>query len=795
MINQKKILTNYRNMVDKIKKIDFTMLNNEELLDKSNNLKELITTGTTINEIVIEGFALVKEAIKRTLGFEVYDVQLLAALALNDKKLIEMQTGEGKTLTAVFPAYINALYGKGVHVLTFNDYLAKRDANWMKPIYDMLGVNVGFVQENMSLEDKKKAYYSDITYVTAKEAGFDYLRDSIAYSTQELVHRPFYCAIVDEADSILIDEARIPLVIATSTNEKDSEVRKIRDIVVKLEAEIDYTTDEYDMNIFLTENGINKAEKLLRCGNLYDNKNFNLLRLLNSTLYAEVMLKRDIDYIVKNEKIEMVDEFTGRIAKNRHWADGIQAALEVKENLEVQCTSKILAQITLQHFVKLYDNLAGMTGTAMDSEDEFFEYYDLELLIVPPNKKCIRKDLDNIVFTHKEAKYNALVKEVQKINSTGQPILIGTSNVKESTYLAKKLIEVGIRCQVLNAVNDELEAKVIEQAGVLGAVTVSTNMAGRGVDILLGGPDGNEKEKIISLGGLYVIGTNLHESLRIDKQLKGRAGRQGEPGITRFFISLEDDLIVKYGINEMIPKKYYPTLKEEALSNPIFNYKINKAQKVIQAKLSDFRKSLYEYSIILEQQRLYMYDTRMKIISGEVEDNLLNCDYPKLYETLKQKYSEDTIKVFKKNLMLFYLNEYWADYLIKVSNIKDGSQFNVYAGKNPLSEFNRTIIDEFQNLHEEIKLAIKDDYNKLNNSKVTFLEINDRIRNPLSTWTYLMNDNSIDAFMSFLPGIALINLVKSYGLGNIRDCIDLLEFSIRSYLYKLSKKYCIDSVK
>ena len=775
-------------MVDKIKKIDFTMLNNEELLNKSNTLKELITAETMINEIVIEGFALVKEVIKRTLGLEVYDVQLLAALALNDKKLIEMQTGEGKTLTAVFPAYINSLYGKGVHILTFNDYLAKRDANWRRPLYDMLGVNVGFVQENMSLEDKKKAYYCDITYVTAKEAGFDYLRDSIAYSVDELVHRPFYCAIVDEADSILIDEARIPLVIATSTNEKDSEVRKIRDIVVKLEAEIDYTTDEYDMNIFLTENGINKVETLLKCGNLYDNRNFNLLRLLNSTLYAEVMLKRDIDYIVKNDKIEMIDEFTGRIAKNRHWADGVQAALEVKENLEVQYASKILAQITLQHFVKLYDNLAGMTGTAIDSEDEFFEYYDLELLVIPPNKKSIRKDLDNIVFTHKEAKYNALVKEVQRVNSNGQPILIGTSNIKESNYLANKLIEVGIKCQVLNAVNDELEAKVIEQAGRLGAVTVSTNMAGRGVDILLGGPHGNEKEKIISLGGLYVIGTNLHESLRIDKQLKGRAGRQGEPGITRFFISLEDDLIVKYGINEMIPKKHYPALKEEALSNPIFNYKINKAQKVIQGKLSDFRKSLYEYSIILEQQRLYMYDTRMKVMSSEIEDNILECDYPQLYESLKQKYSEDTIKLFKKNLILFYINEYWADYLIKVSNIKEGSQFNVYAGKNPLSEFNKNIIDEFQNLHEEIKLAIKDDYNKLNNAKVTFSEINNRNKNPLSTRTYLINDNSIDAFMGFLPGIALINLVKAYGLGNIRDYIDSLEFSIRSYLYKLSRK-------
>ena len=788
MFRRNKLLINYEKMIMKINKVDFSSLEIDELLTKSKKLKELASKVSCNDEIVVEAFALVKEAIRRTLGFEVYDVQLIAALALYNNKLIEMQTGEGKTLVAVFPAYLNSLANKGVHILTFNDYLAKRDALWMSPVYNLLGVEVSYVQEGMKPTDKKNAYFSDVTYVTAKEAGFDYLRDSIAYSKDELVHRPFYYAIVDEADSILIDEARIPLVIASGTNEKDLKIGKIRSAVIKLDSAIDYKTDEYSINIFLTENGIDKVENILKCGNLYDAKNFNLLRLLNSTLYAEVMLKRDIDYIVKDEKIEMIDEFTGRIAKNRHWADGIQAALEVKEKLEIQCTSKILAQITLQHFVKLYKNLSAMTGTAIDSEDEFFEYYDLDLLIVPPNKNCIRKDLDNIVFTHKEAKYNALVKEIQIINLTGQPILIGTSNVKESTYLANKLRAVGIRCQLLNAVNDELEAKVIEKAGILGEVTVSTNMAGRGVDILLGGPEGIEREKIISLGGLYVIGTNLYESLRIDKQLKGRAARQGEPGMTRFFISLEDDLIVKYGLKEMIPTKYYPTLIEGALSNPIFNYKITKAQKIIQGKLSDFRKSLYEYSVLVEQQRLYMYNSKMKVMNNEVEDNILNCDYPQLHEILKQKYGEETIEAFKKNLMLFHINEYWADYILKVSSIKDYSQFSVYAGKNPLNEFNLMIHNEFQTLHEEIKLAIKDDYNKLINHKITFSGMNSRNKNPISSWTYLMNDNSIDAFIGFLPGLALINLVKSYRFINIRAGIDSLEFSVRSYLYKLSRK-------
>ena len=573
MIKKNKLLKEYQIIIEEIKTVDLKYLSNADMLDMSNKLKEGALKGINLNELIIYGFALVKEAIKRTLEFEVYDVQLLAAIALNDKKLIEMQTGEGKTLTAVFPAYLNSLLKKGVHILTFNDYLSCRDAIWMKPIYEMLGVTVGFIQENMNREEKKKAYSCDITYVTAKESGFDYLRDSLCYDKKELIHRQLYFAIVDEADSILIDEAKIPLVIASSIEKKENNLKMVKDAIKLLEPTVDYKTDEYCQNIYLTEDGIKHVESILCCENIYAEKNLDLLTQVNSALYAEVLLKKDIDYIVKNEKIEMVDEFTGRIAENRHWPDGLQGALEAKEDLKVNTKGKIMTQITLQHFIKLYENLAGMTGAASDSKNEFLEFYGIDVVVIPSNRPCIRKELDPYIFAHKEEKNKAIIEEIKKVHLTGQPILIGTSNIKESFYIANQLLKIGVKCQVLNAKNDELEAHIIQNAGRLGAVTVSTNMAGRGTDILLGGIDGEYIQKIKELGGLYVIGTNRHESLRIDKQLMGRAGRQGNPGMTRFFISLEDDLMLKYGIDSIIPKRLQPKKQNEPLYNSVYKKK------------------------------------------------------------------------------------------------------------------------------------------------------------------------------------------------------------------------------
>lgn len=773
-------ISKYRKILEEIKRLDFSSLRDEALLLESNKLREEALAGSSSDSLLVRAFALVKEATKRTLGFEVYDVQLLGAISLNNKAIIEMNTGEGKTLVAVFPAYLNSLYKKGVHILTFNDYLAKRDALWMGPIYEMLGISVGFVQEDMDPQVKRAAYAKDITYVTAKEAGFDYLRDSLCYDKKDLIHRSFYFAIVDEADSILIDEARIPLVISVSTKESSSNLKRVREAVASLIPKVDYKIDEYAQNVYLTDQGIDRIEKYLGCGNLYTEKNFNLLQQVNCVLYAEALLQKDIDYIVRNKRIEMVDEFTGRIAENRHWPDGVQAALECKEGLEIQSKGRIMTQITLQHFIKQYENLAGMTGTAMDSADEFFEIYQKEIVVIPPNVKSQRIDCAPYVFTHKEAKYKALVEEIRRVHSTGQPILIGTSSVKESDHLAMLLEKEGISCQVLNAKNDELEAHIIEKAGVLGAVTVSTNMAGRGVDIILGGPQGHDKEKIKDLGGLYVIGTNLHESLRIDKQLKGRAGRQGDPGITRFFVSLEDDLMVKYGIENMIPKEFYPKKQEYALFNPIYAKKISQVQRIIQGHNYDIRKELYDYSILLNELRQYLYNIRMEILHHRFKDEVLEKDFPKLYEDLKAKYSLEEIESFKRRLRLFHMDELWADYLDKAANLRHGIHLKAIGGKDPLREFQLKLIEEFDVLKEEIEEAIRNDYKSLELSNTTFDELKERIKAPEATWTYLVNDDSIEDVLGLLKG-----LVKITGMNNFFAWIT---FAGEYGFYKLFKK-------
>lgn len=774
-------LDNYKNAVNQIKLINLETLSNEDLFIRSNNLKKQVLEGAIADSLLVEAFGLVKEAVKRTLGFEVYEVQLLAAAALNDRKLIEMQTGEGKTLTAVFPAYLNALYKKGIHILTFNDYLAKRDALWMKPIYEMLGVTVGFVQEGMDKQKKKEAYACDITYVTAKEAGFDYLRDSLCYNSEDLIHRPFYFAIVDEADSILIDEARIPLVIAVSIEDKDTDLQRVRDAVKTLKPFVHYETDDYSQNVNLTEPGIDHIEALLQCGNLYDQENFELLKQVNSALYAEVLLQRDIDYIVRQEKIEMVDEFTGRVASNRHWPDGLQAALECKENLEIQSKGRIMTQITLQHFIGLYKSVAGMTGTAVDSAEELYDFYGVEVVVIPPNRKSLRNDCAPYVFTHKEAKHKAIVEEIKRVHATGQPILIGTSSVKESAYLADRLSEVGVKCQVLNAKNDELEAHIIEKAGVLGAVTVSTNMAGRGIDILLGGPDGVEREKIRELGGLYVIGTNLHESLRIDKQLMGRAGRQGDPGTTRFFVSLEDDLMVNYGILSVIPKEYIPKKQDGALTNNIFNKKLHQIQRIVQGQNSDLRRELCRYSSIINDQGQYMYDIRMKLIHFEITDTILHKEFPKLFEDMKLKCSPLEFEKFKSNLRLYHMDQAFSDYLAKVVNFKEGIHLTAVAGKHPLTEFHMRLAEEFLRLQQEIEEAIRTDYMKLEASEITLEELNERNKPPVSTWTYFVSDDSFEDIIGMLSGIAK----KVLGLENRFASIS---FAVESAYYRLFGK-------
>src|SRR5262245_40969931 len=539
-----------------------------------------------------EVFALVREIARRVLGERPYDVQMLAGIALHEGKLVEMQTGEGKTLAAVAPVALNALGGQGVHVLTYNDYLARRDAEWMGPIYERLGLTVGCVQEGMSTAERHRAYRCDVTYLTVKEAGFDLLRDGLCLDPAAQVHRPFHLGLVDEADSLLIDEARIPLVIAGTLDEIGVDLGRLADIARQMERGIDYDTDEYAYNIFLTDRGVHRAESLLGSGNLFEGDNVRLQAELRNALHAEALLKRDVDYIVRDGRIELVDELTGRVAENRHWPDGLQAALEAKEGLRWQPEGKIFGSITVQHFLRRYPRLCGMTGTARAAAAELADVYGLQVVEIPPNRPCIRVDHPDVIHATREARRRALLDEIAATHATGQPILVGTVSVEESESLAADLREAGIACRVLNAKNDAEEAAIVAGAGALGAVTISTNMAGRGTDIRLGGGGERQRDAVVALGGLLVIGTNRHESRRIADQLRGRAGRQGDPGASRFLISLEDSLLQRCGIERLLPARLRQELRaagaagEDArtIDHPAVRREVARVQRIVEGQ-------------------------------------------------------------------------------------------------------------------------------------------------------------------------------------------------------------------
>jgi len=759
MVNKSEY-SSYEKKVEQINHINFDSLDKAQLLSKSNELKSKISDGTPMDDLIIEAFAIAKQSIKRALNLVAYDEQLIAGLAMHNGRLIEMQTGEGKTLAAVFPAFLNALTGHGCHILTFNDYLARRDATWMGPVYEMLGLTVGFVQETMKKAEKKLAYAHDITYVTAKVAGFDYLMDSLSYNKNEIVLRSFNYAIVDEADSIIIDEARIPLVIAVGGDPAGGDtLAKTMGVLRKLEPIVDYDKDEIKKNAYLTPSGLARAEVMLSCENLYAKENFKLLSEVHNLLYVLTLLNKDVDYICRDGKIEMVDEFTGRVAENRRWPDGIQAALEAKEGLSHKSKGRIMNQITLQSFILLYNKIAGMTGTAMDSLDEIDEFYKMEVVKIPPHIPCKRIDYPDVIFTHKKAKYSALSSEIKKVHATGQPILIGTCSVSESENLSEQLNKVGINHKILNAKNDELEAHIIEQAGTLNSVTVSTNMAGRGADIKIGGPSGINRDKIVTLGGLYVIGTNRHESIRIDKQLKGRTGRQGDVGMSKFFISLEDDLIKRYDIDKLIPKAIRPKMQDEPLLNPKIASKVGHVQRIIQGQDSDLRRALWQYSFFIENQRLEVHKRRMEIANDTLPFNILSNKNPQLYEELVNFFSKETLTELEKQVALYNIDEIWADYLAHVTYLQDGVKLSVMRRKDPLLEFKIETANIFQTLPQEIEKRIMKDFESLEISQQGLIGLKQRIKPPSSTWTYLVNDNSLmDPLSSLFIGNAIVSV-------------------------------------
>jgi preprotein translocase subunit SecA len=667
---------------------------------------------------VAETFALTAIIAEQVLGLRVFDVQLLGALALQDGRIAEMQTGEGKTLAAVPAVVWYALQGRGVHVLTANDYLARRDAEWMGEIYRWFGLSVAAVSQTMPTEDRRAAWSCDVTYATANEAGFDFLRDSIALRAEELVQRPLAFAVIDEADSILIDEARIPLVIAAGAPGDAGFAHRVDDVAAGLRRHAHYFVDEFARNVQLTDAGIAVVERSLACGSLFAEGNLPILTAVQDSLQAHVLLRRDVDYVIRDGSVELVDEFRGRIASNRRWPAGLQSALEAKERLALNNQGRIVGSITLQSLAGMYERICGMTGTAATQADEFWKVYKLPVTVIPTNRPLRRHDLPDIVYADRAARDRAVVEEIRKVHEAGRPMLVGTGSVKDSEALSRLLEVAGIPHLVLNARNDQAEAEIIAQAGAFGAVTVSTNIAGRGTDILLGGNPPDGREAVMELGGLYVIGTTRHEARRIDNQLRGRAGRQGDPGSSRFFLSVEDDFLVRFGIAQ--------------------NDDIDSVQRTAESQNLQIREMLWKYEIVVENHRREIQELRREV--------LLSADWcldSMLPEEELGEWAELAARVpdaGARKLVLAAIDDLWSDYLANVSELKGGIHWVSWGGRDPLYEFLTGVKRIYADLHERLDQEVLD---ALQNAEVRDGEVvlggEEKLERG-ATWTYLTTD-------------------------------------------------------
>jgi len=748
----KKYLKKAQKKVEKINQLEpeFEKLKDEQLKEKTLEFKERLQKGETLDDLLPEAFALVREAAKRTLGQRHFDVQLIGGMVLHEGKVAQMLTGEGKTLAATLPAYLNALEGKGVHIVTVNDYLAKRDTVWMGQIYYALGLSVGCIvhekayiydpnyqkeenQERDKIRDlvggfkvvesylrpvsKKEAYLADITYGTNHEFGFDYLRDNMAYHPDQRVQRGLNFAIVDEVDFILIDEARTPLIISAPDTESSKMYEEFAKIVPRLEPNTDYEIHEKERAVTLTEQGIEKIEKILGIKNIYQEKGIRFLHHLEQALRAHVLFKRDRDYVVKNGEVIIVDEFTGRLMPGRRWSGGLHQAIEAKEGVPIRPESITLASISFQNYFRMYKKLAGMTGTAATSAEEFEKVYGLEVIIVPTNKPMIRKDLPDIVYKTEEEKFKAVVEKIKECFKKGQPILVGTRSIEKNEYLGKLLEREGIPHQILNAKNHQREGEIIAQAGKLHAVTIATNMAGRGVDIILGGnpPDEEEAKKVKELGGLFVLGTERHEARRIDDQLRGRAGRQGDPGVSQFFLSLEDDLLRIFGgerVKNLMERLKIP--EGQPIESKLVTHLIESAQRKIEGLNFDLRKHLLEYDDVMNIHRETFYRKRREILEAQ-EDKLKE----KIFEICKkegvpEKEIEKKEKEFEKDnfweivrfISLRIMDSFWINHLEEMEYLKDKVRLKAYGQIDPLIEYKNEGYKIFKNLLSMIDKAI-----------------------------------------------------------------------------------------
>src|ERR687890_514944 len=652
-------------------------LSDSALREKTDEFRERLAGGETIDDLLPDAFAVVREVSRRTLGMRPFDVQVMGGIVLHEGKIAEMKTGEGKTLAATMPVYLNALEGKGVHVVTVNDYLARRDAAWMGEIYTFLGLEVGLIQESMNFDERKIAYHSDITYGTNAQFGFDYLRDNIATSTDQLVQRELSFAIVDEVDSILVDEARTPLIISGMPETAADVYYRFAAIVPRLKSGEDYEVDEKKQQVAPTESGVEKVEKALGIENLYDDVNTNLVNHLNQALRAETLFHIDNEYIVTDGQVYIVDEFTGRVLEGRRYSEGLHQAIEAKEGVEIREENQTVATITIQNFFRMYDKLSGMTGTAATEADEFMHTYKMEVVSIPTHKDMVRDDRDDLVYKTEKAKFQAVADDIAERNKLGQPILVGTVSVDVSERLSTLLKRRGIAHNVLNAKHHEREADVIAEAGERGAVTIATNMAGRGTDIKLG-------EGVSELGGLYVLGTERHEARRIDNQLRGRSGRQGDPGESRFYLSFEDELLRLFGGQRMQGVIERIGLEEDVpIEAGVISNSVRRAQEQVESRNFQIRKRILEYDDVLNKQREVIYAIRRDILMGEDVDTM--------------SYVEEVLTEVVSR---------WREHLYEMDYLREGIGWRGLSQRDPLVEYKREGFDIFQ----EMERGLKEDY-------------------------------------------------------------------------------------
>ncbi len=679
--------------------------------------------------------AIGREAARRAIGQRPYDVQLLGAMALLDKRVAEMATGEGKTLTATIAAYGHTRLGNGpVHVLTVNDYLAKRDATWMEPIYTLLGLTVGWVTESMTQEERREAYAADVTYVSVSEAGFDYLRDQLVTDVADRVQRDLATCVVDEADSILIDEARVPMVLAGSTAAESNPVDEAAALMKDLRKGFHYEVAEDGRSVAFTEDGLKELEEKLGGIDLYADDQVEHLSAVNVALHAHALLRRDVDYIVRNGSVELIDEMRGRVAQRRRWPDGLQAAVEAKEGLSATQEGEVLDTLTVQAFIALYKTACGMTATAVHVGEQLREYFKLEVAVIPPNTPNIREDDVDRIYSAHDMRDEALVEEIKIAHESGRPVLIGTLDVKASERLASQLEAAGVPCSVLNAKNDAEEAAIIAEAGALGAVTVSTQMAGRGVDIRLGGSDEKDRDAVVELGGLYVIGSGRHDSRRVDDQLRGRAGRQGDPGRSVFFVSLEDELVFRHA-GDILPASPRMDI-DGVVHDSQVEYAVEHAQRVAEGVNHEIHKNTWRYSVVIEQQRLLLAERRERLLTSEVAAiMLLEKSKEKADET-----DEDVLSESARAIALFHLDRLWVDHLAYLSEVREGVHLRALGKLDPLDEFHRAAVPAFQELLTQVESRTIETFEEVDLADGWQPERAEIVR-PSATWTYLVHDN------------------------------------------------------